>query len=90
MIKENLEAASPDLSAQLDRLNKNLERDIAARESWKLALRNGFIAAVGGAIGTTIVLTIVVRVLQPYIHLATIRPSIERQAPEPQAPEPEK
>jgi hypothetical protein len=86
MSNDQLDTDLPNLLSQLERLNKNLERDVAARESWRLALRNGFIAAVGGVIGTTIVLTVVVRVLQPYIHgLATIRTSVDRPIAQPEA-----
>jgi hypothetical protein len=80
MTNPSADSENAELLRQLDRLNQNIERDIISRQSWKLALRNGFIAAVGGAIGTTIVLTIVVRVLQPYLHLETLHTGIERPA----------
>jgi hypothetical protein len=66
-----------DLMEQIRMLNINLERDIHSRANWKLALRNGVVGAIGGLVGSTILLAVVVHFVKP---IAELRPALERLA----------
>lgn len=67
-----------ELKERLDKLNANLERDIHSRSSWKLALRNGLLGAIGGVVGSSILVGVVAHFLKPVLDIGQLRPLLER------------
>ena len=68
---EELLIVMNNLSAQIERL-ANQQRD------WRISFRNGILAGLGGVIGATLVVSILVSVLQPFKRLEAFGPMIER------------
>ncbi len=54
-----------------------MERQLAQQWSWKLALRNGLLAGLGGVIGATVVVSILIAVMQPFRQFDAIGPMID-------------
>lgn len=73
-------ATMSELVVQLQRLNANIELDIRTRTSWKVALRNGLLAAIGGLLGSTVLLTVLVKLAEPLNQMAALKPAIDRLA----------
>ena len=74
---EKLPPGMSELMDQIKLLTINLERDIHSRASWRLALRNGIIGAIGGLVGSTILLAVVVHFVKP---IAELRPLLQQMA----------
>lgn len=55
-----------------------IEIQTAQQRSWKLALRNGLLAGLGGVLGATVVVSILISVTQPFRRLEAIGPMIDR------------
>jgi len=72
---EKLPPGMSDLMDQIKLLTINLERDIHSRASWRLALRNGIVGAIGGLVGSTILLAVVVHYFKP---IAELRPALQQ------------
>ncbi|MDR3691782.1 MAG: DUF5665 domain-containing protein [Fimbriimonas sp.] len=53
------------------------ERQLAQQRSWKLALRNGLLAGLGGVIGATVVVSVIIAITQPFRRLDAIGPMID-------------
>ncbi len=68
---EQLLQAISDLTVEIHRL-ANQQR------SWKIALRNGLMAGLGGVLGATVLVSILVYTLQPFRKLEGLGPVIER------------
>ena len=77
---ETVPPSTSDLLEQIKLLNVNLERDIHSRASWKLALRNGLLGALGGLVGSSIVVAFVVHFAKPLAQIVELRPALERLA----------
>ena len=61
---------TPVIKSALDRNNELLERLLAQGKDWKLALRNGMIAGLGGVLGATLIVSILLSVLRPFQSVA--------------------
>ena len=55
-----------------------IEFQTAQQRRWKLALRNGLLAGLGGVLGATVVVSILISVTQPFRRLEAIGPMIDR------------
>ncbi|HLK15064.1 MAG TPA: hypothetical protein VKT78_09685 [Fimbriimonadaceae bacterium] len=64
----------------MERLNANLERDVRSRGSWKIALRNGIVGAIGGLIASSVLIAILVHFSKPLQQISELRPTLERLA----------
>lgn len=51
-------------------MNRLLELQLAAQKDWRLSLRNGLLAGLGGFLGATIVAAILVSFLKPILTYA--------------------
>lgn len=67
-----------ELLEALRNLSAQLERQTKMQKDWRFHLRNGVFAGLGGVIGATVVVSIVLTVLQPFKQLQQIGPLIER------------
>ena len=71
----------PTLRELLDasqQLTKVLEQQLRQQRSWKLALRNGLLAGLGGVLGATVVVSILIAITQPFKRLEAVGPLIDR------------
>ncbi|MEQ1823777.1 MAG: DUF5665 domain-containing protein [Fimbriimonadaceae bacterium] len=59
-----------DLTAELLRLQKD----------WKHALRQGMVTGLGGVLGATLLVSLLLSVLKPFERLEMFKPSLERIA----------
>jgi len=57
-----------------------IERQVRALKSWWLPLRNGVLFGLGGVIGATLVVSIIVAVVKPLERIAPIAPLLARIA----------
>ncbi len=55
--------------------NELLVRLLAQGRDWRLPLRNGFLAGMGGVLGATVLITVLLSVLKPFESVA---PWLER------------
>ena len=69
---------SPDLESSLKRLADLTEKQIHQQRDWKLALRNGLLAGLGGVLGATVVVSILLFILQPFKRLEGLGPVLDR------------
>ena len=69
---------SAELLKAIRDLTKVMERQLDQQRSWKLVLRNGLLAGLGGLLGATVVVSILVAVMQPFRRLEAIGPMIDR------------
>ena len=69
---------SAELLKAIRDLTKVMERQFDQQRSWKLVLRNGLLAGLGGLLGATVVVNILVAVMQPFRRLEAIGPMIDR------------
>jgi hypothetical protein len=67
-----------ELIEALRRFTEVMERQLAQQRSWKLALRNGLLAGLGGVIGATVVVSILISIMQPFRGLEAVGPMIDR------------
>ncbi len=66
------------LTESIRRLTEVIELQAQQQRSWKIALRNGLFAGLGGILGATVVVSILVAVLQPFRRLEAIGPMIDK------------
>ena len=59
-------------------LSKLMERQLDQQRDWKLSLRNGLLAGLGGVIGATVVVSLIITITQPFRRLEAIGPMIDR------------
>jgi len=67
-----------ELVEAISRFTAVMERQIAQQRDWKLSLRNGLLAGLGGVLGATVVVSILVWVMQPFRRLQAVGPMIDR------------
>lgn len=65
------------LIQSVDRLRLAIEANTRARGSWRIAMRTGLVAAIGGLLGTTILLAVLVRLLSPLEQISSLKPAIQ-------------
>ena len=66
-----------ELIEAINRFTAVIEKQSAQQRDWKLALRNGLLAGLGGVIGATVVVSILVWITQPFRRLEAIGPMID-------------
>ncbi len=71
-------SAAESIAVELARANELLEMHIAVHRDWKLALRNGLLAGLGGVIGATLVVSILLAILRPLQRLESLGSVFER------------
>ena len=59
-----------------------MTRLVANQLNWKLALRQGIVAGLGGVLGATILVSILVAILQPFKRVEILKPTLDRIASE--------
>ena len=82
MLTRKFEPVSEDHTLE-DLLRRNaalLEQLIRQRADWRLVLRNGVLAGLGGVLGATLVVGILVEVLKPFERFNSLKPYLERIA----------
>ena len=67
-----------ELIDAINRCTAMIKLQTAQQRSWKLALRNGLLAGLGGVLGATVVVSILISVTQPFRRLEAIGPMIDR------------
>jgi len=72
------ESDSKELLAAVTRLTLAIEKQVAMQRDWKLSLRNGLLAGLGGVIGATVIVSILISITQPFKRLERVGPLIER------------
>ena len=75
MTEPNLEPK--ELIDAINRFTAVIEKQAAQARDWRLALRNGLLAGLGGVIGATVVVSILIWVIQPFRRLEAIGPMID-------------
>ncbi len=73
-----LEASPDELVDAIHRLTIVMQLQIANQRSWRLALRNGLLAGLGGFLGATLVVSLVIAIMQPFKRLEAVGPMIDR------------
>ena len=76
---ENQETDSPSIEELLARNATLLETLIRQRNDWRLSFRNGIIAGLGGVVGATIVVGLLVQVLKPFQQISPVFERIATQ-----------
>lgn len=72
------ETPPAELLAAVAKLSAQLDRQTTMLQDWKFHLRNGVLAGLGGVVGATVVVSIIVYVLQPFKQVQALGPMIER------------
>lgn len=72
------QAPTAELLAAVAKLSAQLDRQTTMLKDWKFHLRNGVLAGLGGVVGATVVVSILVYVLQPFKQVQALGPMIER------------
>jgi hypothetical protein len=73
-----VESNPTELQDSVQRLTAVIERQLAQQRNWKLMLRNGVLAGLGGVIGATVVVSILIAVLQPFKRLQAVGSMFDR------------
>jgi hypothetical protein len=71
-----------DLVAELRRLNDLTAQLIRGQRSWGLSLRQGLLMGLGGAVGATVLVSVLIWMLQPLKRLEVFKPTLDRIARE--------
>lgn len=67
-----------ELCRRLEEHNALLTRQLAYAQNWRIILRNGIIAGLGGVLGATLVVSVLMGVLRPLQGLDRLGPILER------------
>lgn len=67
-----------NLLAAVKQLSSRIETLTAQQRDWKIALRNGVLAGLGGVLGATLVVSALIYFLQPFKSIEAFGPMIER------------
>jgi hypothetical protein len=55
-----------------------VNQQVDNQRSWKLIFRNGVVAGLGGVLGATVVLSLLLYILQPLKRIEALNPTMER------------
>jgi len=66
-----------DLLVAIQRLTEVIDAQTTQQRSLYLSLRNGLLAGLGGVIGATVVVSIIIAITQPFRRLDSIGPMID-------------
>jgi len=72
------EPSEKELIEAMRELSAALKLQLAQQRNWKLALRNGLLAGLGGVLGATVVVSLLIAIMQPFKRLEAVGPLIER------------
>jgi hypothetical protein len=75
-------AEGKDLAEEVRRLNVLIAELIRSQRSWGLSLRQGLLMGLGGAIGATVLVSLLIWLLQPLKKLEVFKPTLDRIARE--------
>jgi hypothetical protein len=64
-----------ELAGEIRRANNLFEKFVHDRSDWKIPLRNGLLAGLGGAIGATILFSLLVWLIKPFDRWDILGPS---------------
>jgi len=67
-----------ELIKALDRNTVAIERRTLQASDWKVALRNGLLAGLGGVLGATLVVSLLIWILQPFKEFGPLKPTLDR------------
>lgn len=67
-----------ELVKALRMLASEVAKQTLQQRDWRLPLRNGVLAGVGGVLGATILVSLFVYMLQPFKHFEALGPMIDR------------
>ena len=68
------------LLEELRRVNDLTAELIRVRKDWKIAFRQGLLAGLGGVIGATVLVSVLIWMLQPLKKLEILKPTLDRIA----------
>ena len=71
-----------DLLRELKRSNELIATFVRNQTSWKLALRQGMVVGLGGVLGATLLVSLLIAMLQPFKRLEILKPTLDRIAQE--------
>lgn len=74
------ESVQQEILDELRRANKLTSELITVHRDWKLALRQGLLAGLGGAIGATVLVSMIVWLLKPLERLDFLKEPLDRIA----------
>lgn len=72
-----------DLKGYVEELRKNnelLARMVHNQSNWKLALRQGLVTGLGGFLGATVLISLLLWIIQPLKQLEVLKPTLDRIA----------
>jgi hypothetical protein len=75
---EEPEKTPDDLLSEIRRTNVLLAKLIRTNTDWRLALRQGLMTGLGGVIGATVLVSIMLWLIQPLKRLDALKPTLER------------
>lgn len=67
--------------ALLEAINRHsdlIAKQIRQQQDWRIPLRNGVLAGLGGVIGATLIASIIVWTLQPFKGIGPLKPTLDR------------
>ncbi|MCW5940806.1 MAG: hypothetical protein KIS66_01150 [Fimbriimonadaceae bacterium] len=77
---KNAEGFPPDWLAEMKRGNDLTAELIRFHKDWRFALRNGLLAGLGGVIGATLLVSLLLWMVQPLKRLEMLKPTLDRIA----------
>jgi hypothetical protein len=82
MDDENRDIVGRALLDELKRGNELLADVIRLQRNWRLSFWRGLLAGLGGAIGATLLVSLLIWMLQPLKKLEVLKPTLDRIAQE--------
>jgi hypothetical protein len=74
----NNESMDDELIKAIDRNTAAIQRQMLQAANWKLAFRNGLLAGLGGVLGATLIVTLLIWVVQPFKEIGPLKPTLDR------------
>lgn len=82
MADDNMDSLRAEWVEELKRLNNQTAELIRIQKSWALSLRQGLLMGLGGAVGATVLVSLLIWMLQPLKKLEVFKPTLDRIARE--------
>ena len=73
-----INSVTAEMLAKLETLNAHMATRVKQTESPWLAVRNGMLAGLGGVLGATVVVGLLIAFLRPFERLNYVGPTLER------------
>ena len=71
------EEREPEILEELRRTNDLLAQLVRTHRDWKLQLRQGLLTGLGGVIGATLLVSLLLWILKPFSGLDALKPTLE-------------